>query len=167
MSHSQFRCIELILRHAWLNLWDKHMTTGRINQVATNHKKWKQLCSGNRFDVRSLCVWNFDCVLASVSQLSCTTAPLRRQHLAFRAKRRQKNGLFSTSAVIITALSGARNFCCLDGWSNHWSIQLQREYRSSRVGWRSIRWKSKRRKANHWFANQAFARCHLEAENCI
>ena len=24
----------LILRHAWLNLWDKHMTTGRINQVA-------------------------------------------------------------------------------------------------------------------------------------
>ena len=24
-----------ILRHAWLNLWDKHMTTGRINQVAT------------------------------------------------------------------------------------------------------------------------------------
>ena len=26
--------ILLILRHAWLNLWDKHMTTGRINQVA-------------------------------------------------------------------------------------------------------------------------------------
>ena len=23
----------LKLRHAWLNLWDKHMTTGRINQV--------------------------------------------------------------------------------------------------------------------------------------
>ena len=33
MSHSQFRCITLILRHAWLSLWDKHMTTGRINQV--------------------------------------------------------------------------------------------------------------------------------------
>ena len=34
MSHSQFHSIELfILRHAWLNLWDKHMTTGRINQV--------------------------------------------------------------------------------------------------------------------------------------
>ena len=26
--------IMLILRHAWLNLWDKHMTTGRINQVS-------------------------------------------------------------------------------------------------------------------------------------
>ena len=24
----------LILRHAWLNLWDKRMTTGRINQVS-------------------------------------------------------------------------------------------------------------------------------------
>ena len=56
------------------------MTTGRINQVATNQKKWKPpLCSsGNHFDVRNLCVWNFDCVLASVSQLSCTTAPLQR-----------------------------------------------------------------------------------------
>ena len=59
------------------------MTTGRINQVATNQKKWKPpLCSGNHFDVRNLCVWNFDCVLASVSQLSCTTAPLRRQHFS-------------------------------------------------------------------------------------
>ena len=27
--------IWLILRHAWLNLWDKHMTTGRINQVSS------------------------------------------------------------------------------------------------------------------------------------
>ena len=35
MSHSQFHSIRvLILRHAWLNLLDKHMTTGRINQVA-------------------------------------------------------------------------------------------------------------------------------------
>ena len=34
MSHSQFHSTkEFILTHAWLNLWDKHMTTGRINQV--------------------------------------------------------------------------------------------------------------------------------------
>ena len=34
MRHSQFHSKNLfILRHAWLNLWDKHMTTGRINQV--------------------------------------------------------------------------------------------------------------------------------------
>ena len=36
MSHSQFHSTNLfILRHALLNLWDKHMTTGRINQVTT------------------------------------------------------------------------------------------------------------------------------------
>ena len=35
MSCTQFHSIKLfILRHAWLNLWDKHMTTGRINQVS-------------------------------------------------------------------------------------------------------------------------------------
>jgi hypothetical protein len=34
MSRPQFHSIRLfILRHAWLNLSDKHMTTGRINQV--------------------------------------------------------------------------------------------------------------------------------------
>jgi hypothetical protein len=51
MSHSQFHSKNLfILRHAWLNLWDKHMTTGRINQVtirlesdsqASLHPLWK------------------------------------------------------------------------------------------------------------------------------
>ena len=33
MSHSQFHLNVAVLRHAWLNLWDKHMTTGRINQI--------------------------------------------------------------------------------------------------------------------------------------
>ena len=33
MSHSQFHRTRAVLRHAWLNLWDKHMTTGRINQI--------------------------------------------------------------------------------------------------------------------------------------
>ena len=36
MSHSQICYEELSLKHAWLNLWDKHMTTGRINQVFTS-----------------------------------------------------------------------------------------------------------------------------------
>jgi hypothetical protein len=40
MSHSQFHSTKLfILRHAWLNLWDKRMTTGRINQVNIFIKK--------------------------------------------------------------------------------------------------------------------------------
>jgi len=34
MSCTQFHGTKMfVLRHAWLNLWDKHMTTGRINQV--------------------------------------------------------------------------------------------------------------------------------------
>ena len=33
----------LILRHAWLNLWDKHMTTGRINQVLSQEQTAKSL----------------------------------------------------------------------------------------------------------------------------
>ena len=43
MSHSQFHSIDLfILRHAWLNLWDKHMTTGRINQVTISRlQRWR------------------------------------------------------------------------------------------------------------------------------
>lgn len=34
MSRSQFQSKRFILRHAWLNLWDERMTTGRINQIA-------------------------------------------------------------------------------------------------------------------------------------
>ena len=54
MSHLQFHCIKLfILRHAWLNLWDKHMTTGRINQVnivstVKRHRNWKQTISNKQ-----------------------------------------------------------------------------------------------------------------------
>ena len=43
MSRSQFQSKVFILRHAWLNLWDKRMTTGRINQVdifEQNYRNW-------------------------------------------------------------------------------------------------------------------------------
>jgi hypothetical protein len=50
MSRSQFQSKRFILRHAWLNLWDERMTTGRINQVAifprafqTTLKQWSQI----------------------------------------------------------------------------------------------------------------------------
>ena len=29
-----FTIFKLVVRHTWLNLWDKHLTTGRINQVS-------------------------------------------------------------------------------------------------------------------------------------
>ena len=49
MSCTQFHCIKMfILRHAWLNLWDKHMTTGRINQVTTNQMNRKDNYSAYR-----------------------------------------------------------------------------------------------------------------------
>lgn len=44
MSHSQFYCIKsFILRHAWLNLWDERMTTGRIDQIAFFLNNWFRL----------------------------------------------------------------------------------------------------------------------------
>ena len=53
MSHSQFHSTDLfILRHAWLNLWDKHMTTGRINQVSyENEVKTLRKNAQNQFHV--------------------------------------------------------------------------------------------------------------------
>jgi|FrelakmetLWP11LW_1041352.scaffolds.fasta_scaffold08272_1 hypothetical protein len=52
MSHSQFHCIPFILRRAWLNLWDKHMTTGRINQITILKRP-----RGSRQVVRFAKVW--------------------------------------------------------------------------------------------------------------
>ena len=37
--------MRLVLGHAWLNLWDKHMTTGRINQVTCRHDEWLHHCA--------------------------------------------------------------------------------------------------------------------------
>ena len=43
MSHSQSYSINLfILTRAWLSLWDKHMTTGRINQVSVHNHRFFQ-----------------------------------------------------------------------------------------------------------------------------
>ena len=88
---------------------------------------WKQLRSS------LVCVDIVDCVLASVSQLSCTTAPLQRLRRApWELRRRRKNGLSCTSDTRFNlcsklrraALVGACNYW-MDGWNNHWSIQLQ------------------------------------------
>ena len=55
MSHSQFHSTDLfILRHAWLNLWDKHMTTGRINQVSYKQLTRKQALNQKRCSLGTL-----------------------------------------------------------------------------------------------------------------
>ena len=44
MSHSQFYYLNLFkLTSAWLNFYNKHMTTGRINRFVLYHKTWKPL----------------------------------------------------------------------------------------------------------------------------
>jgi hypothetical protein len=55
MSHSQFHSTNLfILRHAWLNLWDKHMTTGRINQVTTFRSAFAAIIYSCAWQARTL-----------------------------------------------------------------------------------------------------------------
>ena len=102
MSHSQFHSTRsLILRHAWLNLWDKHMTTGRINQVATSSFFMSQPFYRKQHEGSQVCVDILNCVLASVSQLSCTTALRRRQRRksSVEERRRQKHRLSCTSGT--------------------------------------------------------------------
>ena len=55
MSHSQFHCLAFKLRHAWLSLWDKHMTTGRINQITILKPK---RANSSRQVVRFAKVWS-------------------------------------------------------------------------------------------------------------
>ena len=66
MSHSQFHCIPFILRHAWLNLWDKHMTTGRINQITILRQP-----RGGRQVVRFAKVWE----IAEAAHDACARGP--------------------------------------------------------------------------------------------
>ena len=99
MSHSQFHSIkQFILRHAWLNLWDKHMTTGRINQV---------------FDLLTFEVFECQTIGSVPDGLSTGVATLvRRTSLKCRAKLRHtylstcEIPLIATHVLIIWARHG-------------------------------------------------------------
>ncbi len=81
------------------------MTTGRINQVATSSREVASR-SGNadlQLDVRYVSVDSY-CVLASVSQLSCTTAPLQRQSPMVGSA-----GIAGSAVPALRASSSARN----------------------------------------------------------
>ena len=91
MSHSQFHSTEaFILRHAWLSLWDKHMTTGRINQVTIRARDWPtESPQGRRplqnvqrpaFGQWSIHQWTVDC---RPSQTSVPTASVGRSTTGF------------------------------------------------------------------------------------
>ena len=123
------------------------MTSGRINQVATNRflDTSAQQKPEHRNEVRK-CVWNFDCVLASVSQLSCTTAPPQRLRpqveTPLEKRRRRKDGLCCTSTVEFNSCSELRRGV-LPGACNCKSTVAKQplihttpiqEHRSSRAG---------------------------------
>ena len=59
----------LILTHAWLNLWDKHMTTGRINQVTIlQYSLYSVFCK-----LSEALRWTFQLLVCPVVQ-RCNTA---------------------------------------------------------------------------------------------
>ena len=47
--------MRLVLRHAWLNLWDKHMTTGRINQITEERRvnsQWRNKSQREKHELK-------------------------------------------------------------------------------------------------------------------
>ena len=60
--------IMLILRHAWLNLWDKHMTTGRINQVVFSP-------SGLQAELKTRWIRHILCSLRWTRSTNCFALP--------------------------------------------------------------------------------------------
>ena len=80
---SQYRAF--ILRHAWLNLWDKRMTTGRINQIAI-HAFWTSL-QGKTYPLSSHAF-----LQTSSEAHTCPTTYASRENTIGRQAR---NGVFS------------------------------------------------------------------------
>ena len=151
------------------------MTTGRINQVATSRVLRSAAQTGQRIriEVRK-CVWMFDCVLASVSQLSCTTAPLQRLRQPRGGEAPPEERALLHQRCEIQSLLGAPPSCasgCVKlcgkwfkkGTIDPYNSKTRAQVIQSRTSWHSML-ESKKRKANRRFANQAFARCHPEAE---
>lgn len=74
MSRSQFYSIKsFILTHAWLNLWDERMTTGRINQVA--------IAVSHSFAVKQ------NCVLLRVRHQTDISVAVARVFVLFKKKK--------------------------------------------------------------------------------
>ena len=86
--------IKLSLTHAWLNLWDKHMTSGRINQFAT-HLWWYTKCNslsgapGGHLDQTSHSEHATEQVFLSKLFLKLSRASTRRQPRKTKAEKTQ------------------------------------------------------------------------------
>ena len=150
------------------------MTTGRINQVATT--RWfaqrRKLGTRTRF---AGWVWNFDCVLASVSQLSGTTGPLQRPHRAppcAEGRCRRKRPLLCQRCEIQSLFGSPPNHAIrhesLENdertiFANHKSVQPHKGIGHPTKAGLPTDVKAKKEMQIRRPANQKFARCHLEA----
>ena len=151
------------------------MTTGRINQVATSpvERLWLREAKSAR---RSLWVWIVDCVLASVSQLSCTTAPVQRlgqpgSNPGRGPARRTGSAVPALRDSISTQNSAELRYQARVTFFFEWMVETTIDPYNSKTraqvirgpdDWHSVL-KAKKEKQTRRFANQAFARCHIEA----
>lgn len=141
MSHSQFHSIELfILRHAWLNLWDKHMTTGRINQVTISGLfAITRIATGFRHVLWRLCnisksrVLHFDGRFAWIevylSGLLADSCPLSM----VLGNQGYFPGL-SSSQALLKALGGVLRLCSIEKATSHPGLYKPRIEVFLRVG---------------------------------
>ena len=140
------------------------MTTGRINQVATSQWMESRRTPNPMFAVGV----DSNCVLASVSQLSSTTAPLQRQSPMVGSARIAGSAVPAHWDSISTRITAEQRHqvreAGINGFKNHKSIQLQRK-RIGHPGTRTERMRSlkkaKKETQTRKLANQEFAWCHL------
>ena len=100
MSHSQFHSIDLfILRHAWLNLWDKRMLLAESTRLLS----FWEVCCIYRMRLKQLhWIW-CDIRLNTIGVFRCIHAP---------SNRNQKKVSYVKLALV------SHNFQCLNGTSS-------------------------------------------------
>ena len=140
------------------------MTTGRINQVATIRVTPEAPKSGAPARGSLVCVEFLNCVLASVSQLSCTTAPLQRQSPSVGSARIAGSAVPAQRDSISTRITAEQRHpvrgAGINGFKNHQSVQLHKKRighpETGQTQMRSLK-KAKKETQARKLANQAFA----------
>ena len=118
-------------------------------------------------DVRCVGVES-NCVLASVSQLSSTTAPLQRQSPKMGSARIAGSAVPAQWDSISTRITAEQRHqvreAGINGFKNHKSIQLQKKcigHPGTRTEHNAFFEKAKKETQTRKLANQEFAWCHL------
>ena len=109
---SQYKAF--ILRHAWLNLWDERMTTGRINQVAILKGF---LLSGFNTQKKKYMSFNKSNFTYSITRIYCNTNA-EQSHIKWIWHRIPNNSCNKAQ------LSFQKPLFTYSGWSKHELIQI-------------------------------------------